>query len=298
MPFAPQLAQALAAPGRAAILFTDEAGDATRPVTLHTYRPVDYRPDGPVVIVQHGMGRNGDEYRDFWVEAADRHNLLIVAPTFSNEFFPGAELYNNGHVLDAQGTLRPDEQRGYRIPARVFAALREAGITSRPKAFIFGHSAGGQFLHRLLSTEPLDVFEAATIGNPGWYTLPTLDRRFPEGMGGIGATEANLLRLLAYPVTILAGEGDIETSGPSLPSQLEAIAQGPHRFARAKNYFEAGKAEAARRGAPFNWRLVTVAHIGHDGAAMSRVAASLWFEGRMPPESTLARWGQAKAGAL
>ncbi|WP_426957227.1 alpha/beta hydrolase [Muricoccus radiodurans] len=298
MPLDPPLAEALARPGRAAIRFTDEVGDPTRPITLHTYRPQAHRPGNPVVIVQHGMARNGDEYRDFWVEAADRHGLLIVAPTFSAELYPGAELYNNGHVLDGDGSLRPEAARGYKVPARVFAALRDAGVTSRQKAWIFGHSAGGQFLHRLLSTEPHDVFEAATVGNPGWYTLPTLDRPFPEGLGGIGATEANLLALLAYPMTVLAGEADTETSGPSLPSQPAAIAQGPHRFARARHYFEAGKAEAARRGVPFGWQLVTVPHIGHDGAAMSRVAASLWFDGRMPPVETLAEWGRAKAGAL
>jgi hypothetical protein len=136
------------------------------------------------------------------------------------------------------------------------------------------------------------------VGNPGWFSLPDLDRPFPAGLGGIGVDEADLARLLAFPMTILSGEADVATSGPSLPSQPEAIAQGPHRFARALTYFEAGKAEAARRGLPFNWNRVTVPHIGHDGAAMSRVAASLWFEGRLPPDAVLAEWGQVSAGAL
>ncbi|WP_376090127.1 alpha/beta hydrolase [Roseomonas sp. CCTCC AB2023176] len=298
MPFAPQLAAAFAAPGRASIVFEDPAGDPDRPVILHGYRPAAHRPEDPVVIVQHGMGRNGDEYRDFWIEAAERHRLLILAPTFSDAAWPGAAHYNNGFVLAADGTVRPRDRWNYGVPARVLAALREAGLTTRIQARIFGHSAGGQYLHRLLSTQPHASFEAATIGNPGWYTLPTLDRRFPEGMGGIGLGDAEVTALLSYPLTILAGEGDIETSGPSLPSNPEAIAQGPHRFARARTYFDFGQAAAARHGIACNWRLVPVPHIGHDGAAMSRCAASLWFEGRLPPESTLAHWGRAKAGAL
>ena len=56
--------------------------------------PLWLPPDRPVVIVQHGV-RNGDEYRDFWVPAADKHKLLIVALTFSNEIWPGVESYNN-----------------------------------------------------------------------------------------------------------------------------------------------------------------------------------------------------------
>lgn len=291
MSFTDTLAAALAPLGRQAIPFIDEAGDPTRPLVLHTYRPAGFTPDSPVVIVQHGMNRNGDEYRDFWIPAADRHNLLIVAPNFGNTEYPGAELYNNGHVLDDAGAVRPRAEWGYAVPARVFALLREAGVTRRAGAHFFGHSAGGQFGHRMLSTQPAEPFEAIAVGNPGWYTLPDLDRPFPEGLGGIGLGEGDLQRLLTYPLLILAGEQDTETSGPSLPAQPAAVAQGPHRFARAHAYLEAGRAEAARRGWECAWRLIPVPHIGHDGAAMSRVAASLWFEGRMPEDAVLASWG-------
>lgn len=275
------LAEALARPGRAAIPWTDPACDPARPLTLHCYRAEGYTPDRPVVLVQHGMGRNGDEYRDFWIPAADRHGLLIVATTFGKDAWPEAEHYNNGLVLDAAGRPRPRDSWAYAIPLRVFAALREAGIARRARAYLFGHSAGGQFGHRLMSTQSHDALEQVTIGNPGWYSLPRLDVPFPAGLGGIGLTDQDVVRLLAFPMTILAGDRDIETSGPSLPSQPEAIAQGPHRFARAHNYLAVGQAEAAKRGVPCNWRLVPVAGIGHDGRAMSRVAASLWFENRL-----------------
>jgi pimeloyl-ACP methyl ester carboxylesterase len=298
MSFADTLAQALAAPGRNAIPFTDEAGDPTRPLVLHTYRPAAFTPDSPVVLVQHGMNRNGDEYRDFWIPAADKHGLLIVAPNFDNANYPGAEVYNNGHVLLKDGTVQPREKWGYAIPARVFAWLQKAGITRRQKAYFFGHSAGGQFGHRMASTQPLDVFEGIAVGNPGWYTLPTLEKNFPEGLGGIGLGEAELLRLLAFPLLILAGEQDIETSGPSLPANPGAIAQGPHRFGRAHNYLAAGRAEAERRGVACNWALVTVPHIGHDGDVISRVCASLWFDKAMTDDATLRSWSKSGIGAL
>ncbi len=275
------LAATLSVAGRAAIPWRDLACDPSRALTLHCYRAEGFTPDSPVVLVQHGMMRNGDEYRDFWIPAAEKHGLLIVATTFGPAAWPAAEHYNNGLVLDEAGKPRPRASWAYGIPLRVFAALRDAGVTRRAKAHLFGHSAGGQFGHRLLSTQPHGALEAVTVGNPGWYTLPTLDSRFPAGLGGIGLAEADLLRLLAYPMTILAGDQDTETSGPSLPAQPEAMVQGPHRFARAHHYVEAGQAEAARRGVPCNWRLVPVAGIRHDGAAMSRVAAALWFENRL-----------------
>jgi pimeloyl-ACP methyl ester carboxylesterase len=289
------LGAVLSIAGRAAIPWTDAACDAARPLTLHCYRAPGFTPDRPVVLVQHGMMRNGDEYRDFWIPAADRHGLLIVATTFGGRHWPAAEHYNNGLVLDEAGVARPRAAWAYAIPLRVFAALREAGITSRAKAHLFGHSAGGQFGHRLLSTQPHDALEAVTIGNPGWYSLPTLGTPFPAGLGGIGLTDADAERLLAYPMTILAGEQDTETSGASLPSSAEALAQGAHRFARAHHYLAAGQAEAARRGLACRWRLVPVRGIGHDGAAMSRVAAALWFENRL---ITAEEAGAQAAGAL
>jgi pimeloyl-ACP methyl ester carboxylesterase len=275
------LPQAFRATGRIAIPWADAACDLSRPLTLHCYRPAGHTPDRPVVLVQHGMMRNGDDYRDFWIPAADRHRLLVVATTYGRDAWPDAEHYNNGLVLDEDGEVRSRDAWAYGIPLRVFAALREAGVTTRPKAHLFGHSAGGQFGHRLMATQPHDLIQAATIGNPGWYTLPTLDRPFPEGMGDIGLGDAELLRLLAFPMTILAGDQDIETDGPSLPSQPTALAQGPHRFARAHTYLAAGQDEAARRGVACNWRLVPVAGVGHDGRAMSAVAAALWFEDRL-----------------
>jgi poly(3-hydroxybutyrate) depolymerase len=285
----------LSRPGRAAIPWRDPACDPRRELTLHCYRAPAATADSPIVLVQHGMGRNGDEYRDFWIPAADRHGLLIVATTFGSDHWPEAEHYNNGLVLDGMGKPRPREAWAYAIPLRVFAALREAGVTRRPRAFLFGHSAGGQFGHRLMSTQPHDLLEAVTIGNPGWYSLPTLETPFPAGLGGIGLTDADVERLLAYPMTILAGDQDTETSGPSLPSQAAAVAQGPHRFARANTYLREGQAEAARRGIACNWRLIPVAGVGHDGAAMSRVAAALWFEDRL---ITAAEAGATGAVAL
>lgn len=275
--------------GRNAITYIDEDRNSDRPFKLQTYRPYGYTPDRPVVIVQHGVLRNGDEYRDFWVEAADKHKLLIVALTFSNEIWPGVESYNNGRVFSAGGNPRHIDGWTYALVGNVIRDMIAAEITDGENVYLFGHSAGGQFVHRLMSSQSHAPFKAVAVGNPGWYTLPTFDYPFPEGMDGVGLTEDHLVKLLAYPMTILAGDQDIATDDPNLPSEPAAMRQGPHRFARAHNYFEAGRKEAERRGVPFNWTLQVVPGIGHDGRAMSAVCASLWFEGGMPSDGELAR---------
>jgi len=267
--------------GRSTLPFTD-GFHPERPLEVNLYRPAAHGPDDPVVIVQHGMLRNGDEYRDFWIPAAEKHRILIAAPTFGNARFPRAESYNNGLVIGADGAVAARENWLYSVPARVLEALRRGGATRRAKARIFGHSAGGQFVQRLLATQDEAPFEAAFAANSGWYTLPTLDRSFPEGLQGLGFGEAELARWLAWPMVILAGEQDIVTDDPNLPSQAEALAQGPMRYARAHFMLDFAKAEAARRSLPCNWSLITVPGVGHDGAAMSRAAAAYWFEGRIP----------------
>jgi len=292
---ADRIALELGHAGRNAVLYIDEDRNADRPFTLHTYRPYGYTPDRPVVIVQHGVLRNGDEYRDFWIDAADRHKLLIVAPTFSDQIWPGVESYNNGRVFTPSGNPRHVDGWTYALPARVLADLHAAEITDGAPAYLFGHSAGGQFVHRLMSSQPHAPYRAVAAGNPGWYSLPTLDLPFPEGLGGVGLDDGHVERLLAYPLLLLAGDQDIATQEEHLPSDPAALRQGPHRHARAHHYFEAGRAEAARRGVPFNWTLQSVPGIGHDGRAMSAVCASLWFDGGMPDAETMARLAGQRA---
>lgn len=281
------LAEALARPGSHALPFVDEDGNRDRPITLHCYRGRGYEAERAPVFVQHGILRNGNEYRDFWIDAAEEHGLLVVAPTFSDAFYPKAESYNNGRLRDPAGVVRDRREWAYGSLARILAALRAAGVTTAERARLFGHSAGAQFAHRLLALEPDPPFEATIAANAGWYTLPLLDRDFPQGLGGVGLGEDDLRRIFATPLVILAGEADTDTEDPHLPSNPEALSQGPHRFARAKNYVDVARREADRLGAPLAWSLVPVPHIGHDGRAMSAVAARLWFTGAIPDADTL-----------
>ena len=248
---------------------------------LECFRPPAHAPEKPVVIVQHGMSRNGGEYCNAWVPAAERHGFLVVAITFPKEFWPDAITYNNGHVLAADGALRPRDCWSQAIPGRLFALLREAGVTMRDKTCLWGHSAGGQFVHRLLATQPHGIFEAVGAANSGWYTLPTLDLPYPDGLGGIGLTQDDLVRFLGYPMVIFSGDQDIDGTAENFPRHEAAMAQGPNRFARAEFYLARGQAEAAKLGVPCRWSRVVVPGVGHDGMRMSAFAARHWFDRAM-----------------
>lgn len=248
------------------------------PLVVHTYRPAAHGPTDPVVLVQHGIRRNGDEYRDFWIEAAEAHRLLIVATTFAHTHFPKPENYNDGRVVAPDGAIRAREAWLYAVLARVVEALRRGGVTARERAHLYGHSAGGQFVHRLAATQDPGAYEAIAAANPGWYTLPTLAQRFPAGLGGLDLDEPGLARWLGYPMAVFTGDRDTDTADPDLPRSPEAMAQGPTRNARAHFFVEFARAEARRLGLACNWELVTVPGVGHDGNLMGRAVARAWFE--------------------
>jgi poly(3-hydroxybutyrate) depolymerase len=271
-----ELTAALPSSGHGSISYTDPF-NPERPLMLECYRPATHSPENPVVIVQHGMNRNGEDYCKAWIYAADRCGLLVIAITFPQASWPGPDVYNMGNVLEKDGTVRPRESWSQAIPGRVFALLRASGVTTRDKAYLWGHSAGGQFVHRLLATQPHGTFESVGAANAGWYSVPTLDLPYPEGLGGIGLMRDDIAKLLAYPMIIFAGDLDTETAADNLPKHEAAMAQGPHRFARAHTYLARGQAEAARLGVACNWRLVVAPGIGHEGMRMSAFAASYWF---------------------
>lgn len=270
------LATALATRGRSSIPYLDRFSPE-RPLVLECFRPHAHTPEKPVVIVQHGMSRNGGEYCEAWVPAAEKHGFLVVAITFPKEGWPDAITYNNGHVLSEDGTLRPRQYWSNAIPGRVFGLLREAGVTTREKAYLWGHSAGGQFVHRLLAMQPHGIFEAAGAGNSGWYTLPTLDLPYPDGLGGIGLSQDDVVRFLGYPLVIFSGDQDIDGTTENFPKHESAMAQGPNRFARAQYFLDYGRAAAAKLGVPCRWSRVVVPGVAHEGLKMSAFAAQYWF---------------------
>ncbi|MBV9583527.1 MAG: alpha/beta hydrolase [Alphaproteobacteria bacterium] len=271
-----ELATALARPGRASIPYIDPFSP-DRPLVLECFRPPRHDPDKPVVIVQHGASRNGAEYCEAWVPAAERHGFLVVAITFPKESWPDAVTYNNGHVLTEDATVRPRECWSQAIPGHLFALLREAGVTTRDKFHLWGHSAGGQFVHRLLATQPHGIFAAVGAANSGWYTRPTLELPYPDGLGGIGLTQDDVVRLLFYPLVIFSGDRDIDGTTENFPKHETAMAQGSNRFERAQFFLADGQAEAARLGVPCRWTRVVVPGVAHEGMKMSAFAAQYWF---------------------
>ncbi|MCX7383529.1 MAG: alpha/beta hydrolase [Alphaproteobacteria bacterium] len=270
----PDLAALIARPGANDLPWQD-ANLPGRTILLRSARPKRITPETPILFVHHGVARNGGDYRDFWLPLVDEADVMVIAPEFSNADFPGSHWYNFGNRADSKGVEKPRAEWTYGIPGRVFAALRASGITRRSGFGQFGHSAGGQFVHRAMSLGFRDWVQAVVSANAGTYAMPTMASDFPYGLGNTGLDDATVAALLRFRLTVMAGTADVITDDPNFPKDKPAMAQGPTRYARAHAYIASARAEASRRGVECGWTIVDVAGVGHDGNRMSAAAAPI-----------------------
>ncbi len=267
------LSPLLAAAGANDLAFEDPAlpGHA---MWLRSARPKHCTPDTPVLFVHHGVNRNGGDYRDYWLPLVDEADVLVIAPEFPKESFPGSHWYNFGNRTNPDGSLKPRAQWTYGLDGRVFAEMQRQKMTNRRGYGVFGHSAGGQFVHRAMSLGFRDNVVAAVSANAGTYAMPELDIEFPYGLGGTN-TDETLRALLAFRLTVMAGTHDTDAASPNFPKEPAAMRQGPTRYARAHRYIETARATAAKLGMHCAWTIVDVAGVGHDGDRMGAAAAPI-----------------------
>ena len=160
--------------------------------------------------------------------------------------------------------------------------MREALQSRQPGYFIFGHSAGAQFVHRLLSFVRCPSVLKAVAANAGWYTLPTIDKKwppFPYSLRGAAREFQDPRQVLAAPLTVLLGTSD--TRGTEEDSKLRAsegaMAQGVNRLARGMNYYAVGQQAAQSANQPLGWRVKLVSGAGHEVAEVIAPAGQLLF---------------------
>ena len=260
--------------GATSLPYTDPAFP-DRPLVLHAARPAAWHPGLPVLFVHHGVARNGKDYRDFWLPHVDAGRMLAIAIEFPEASFPEYLWYNFGNLHTAGGAENPRDRWTFGIDDRLFGALCAQGLTTAPRYGLFGHSAGGQFVHRMLSFGYRDRVAVAVSANAGTYAMPDLTIGWPWGLGGTGLSPDDLRAWLAFPLTVMAGTADTKTGGRFFPKGPKSMKQGPTRHARAHTYLRTSQIAAASLGVTPGWTVIDVLGVGHDGRRMSSAAAPL-----------------------
>jgi poly(3-hydroxybutyrate) depolymerase len=257
--------------GKSSFVFNDAQGRADVAMRVFTYRPARCARQCTMVFAIHGVSRGASRYRDYWQAAAERHGLVIVAPEFSRQDWAG---YNAFDV-----TREP--HRANWAFAVIEHLFDEVGA-GRKDYVIFGHSAGGQFVHRMAFFLPEARARMMVAANPGWYLWPEWRAEkgadaFPYSLVDSGFGEAAVSRALQRRLILALGERDVDPGHKDLRKTAPAMKQGATRLERGQRFFAASAAAAHELGVELGWQLIEVPGVAHSGARMSEAAAEAVF---------------------
>ncbi|MEO1023103.1 MAG: hypothetical protein AAFW89_11225 [Bacteroidota bacterium] len=257
--------------------------DKNKTIAIHYYKPMSFNQGSRVLLVIPGAGRNGDDYRDAWIELSEQYNLLVLSPEYSEQHYPGFWSYNLGGMIDnvdvQKQTFSINHDASQWIFGdfdRVFDAVKtELNLTSY-RYDLFGHSAGGQLLHRLAIFEPESKADRILASNAGWYTVPSLSESFPYGLLSLHET-AKELNFGANLILFLGEKDDENETRGHLRRSPEVDKQGLHRLERGIYFYHQSKKIAADSNLTFNWKLEIVPNVGHDYRLMSKKAGEYLY---------------------
>jgi pimeloyl-ACP methyl ester carboxylesterase len=245
--------------------------DGDRLTDYFEFVPTRVDRRAPLLVSVHGVSMNAREHAELFAEQAERLGVVVVAPFFAPECFPGYQ--------------RPAGRRGrsIRFLERVVADVRARHGLVRSRFSLFGFSGGAQFAHRYALLRPRRV-RALIVAAAGWYTWPDRLLPYPLGLGprpGRGRLRIRLRRFLRIPVRIAVGELD-DARDPTLnpASEIDQL-QGQNRIERARSWAEALRRAAAARGlvpAVSHSILPRTGHSFEEGVRLGGLA-DLVFEG-------------------
>ncbi|WP_421805234.1 hypothetical protein [Flagellimonas sp.] len=288
--------------GSGVFLIEGPEGKKDKTIKVYYHKPRNFSVDSKVLMVIPGAGRNGDSYRDAWKEESEKYNVLILSPVYEEEQYPFEEyhlcgLIKTSNLIESvtfkegtnQAILNEDEftfetnsnQNDWLFHDfdRIFDLVAEATNSSQTQYDIFGHSAGGQILHRLaLLTSDMKV-NHIIASNSGFYTLPDIENKMPFGIQGLYSRDEELIQSFNNQLILLIGELDNENEkGGTLLRSKTADEQGTHRLERAKYFYEFSKGKANDLNADFNWKIEIVPNVGHNYELMGNAAGKILYE--------------------
>jgi poly(3-hydroxybutyrate) depolymerase len=160
----------------------------------------------PLVVLMHGTGRTGPQYRDAFANFAEKNGCVILAPLFPAGIVEPGELHNYKYI----------RYQGIRFDDELLHIVDEVGEKFRVDAdrfLMFGYSGGGQFTHRFLYLRP-ERLAAASIGAPGRVTLLDTSADWWHGtrdMRELFGRAPDVAEMCKVPVQLVVGADDIET---------------------------------------------------------------------------------------
>jgi len=243
---------------------------------FYTYLPNPVNDSMQVMFVMHGTDRNAMDYLDAWSDFADANNYLIVAPEFS-ELIKGETFdYQEGNVWNQHHVWNSKEDWAFSAIEKIFSELRTNNALVADSFLIFGHSAGAQFVHRMLLFMPEAHIKTAFAANAGWYTFPHQEEKYPYGIMHTAINDQSLNQAFSKKLFVLLGSDDVKND--HLRDTEKANKQGQTRIQRGTQFFDCSEKKAKDLNTEFNWTKKIIKHTGHNYILMSKEAQKMILE--------------------
>jgi len=235
-------------------------------IRVYTFRPASC-DSHDILFVFHGLNRKAEGVRDKAAKVARKICLMVFAPLFDKDRFPNWRYHRAGVVRGKH--IQPRSRWTGPILREMLRQAKKEIDRSDPRLYLFGHSAGGQFLSRISAySSPFDV-DRIIIANPSVHVAPSLSEAVPYGFGGLfegEEAETQLRQYLGLPISIYLGQED--TGVKNLVVTEAAKKQGTNRLHRGRNIFRRAQQLANELNWKFNWRLVEASRVGHSSRGM------------------------------
>jgi pimeloyl-ACP methyl ester carboxylesterase len=246
--------------------------------TFYAYIPKTAPPEPDILVLVHGTPAKDEAaeatanyYLVSWLDFAEEQGFVLIAPTFNQQDFSSRK----GEIEDAMTGYR--SLFGREVGAdewvlRLVRAHQQAFGNEGEKFYLYGHSAGGQYVGRFLVTHP-DRVEKAVISAPATYPQPNPDVAWPFGLGELHAeiewenntkTRVDVLpdpqkwlEATQIPVTVIVGLNDTGAAPPR-PGQ-----RGRNRIALGRNWVNDMALFAQEHGLQSRFRFEVIPGKGH-----------------------------------
>jgi hypothetical protein len=242
------------------------------PFEYLTYQPENFEPGNGILIAVHSGSYNPVDYYHLCKPMADSNGVMLLVPYFSEEDWRG---YNKLFTE----TIRSDTQ----LIKMIDTLVMETGADST-NLYLYGHSSGGQFVHRYLFAHPENVHRAL-MSAPGWWTFPREDWLFPFGIGDADVVPDeivfNLDSISRVQKKVIVGEFDTLH-----PENLEfARFQGLNRQQKAAHWVNRMSLYSFENNLDNTVRYEIIPNIGHHNmgtTAFAQIEAFLFDEYPVP----------------
>ena len=246
-------------------------------IDVITYIPPNATAETPILMVIPGASRDAQRFHASWLDLAKKNHFSVLTIGAKKSLFPDEYSYNAGGVITENGDLVDESKWLFSVLEPIFNDFKKRyGFTSK-RFYLFGHSAGGGFVHRYLLFNKGAPVLKAVAANPAFVTLPDKNTFYPFGLKGVETSDKNIEHWVNKNMAILLGEDDLGPRTKPLSNGQMARAQGPNCLERGKLLYSTTKIKAEELGFDFNWELITVPDVGHDNYKLAPFASVYLF---------------------